>query len=140
MVNWTKRPTYEEVVRDLEKEYKVKLPNRVALHVYDSFAMPQFREHPQAVVDRQERADAVRDEAMVQAADEGGVTKRELLEFAQQLGQQNSAAIAQLQAQQAASAGSDRRAAERQAESFARQMAEHQVRADNRERLLQRAI
>ena len=28
---WSKRPTYEEILRDLEKDYKVKLPDRVAL-------------------------------------------------------------------------------------------------------------
>ena len=37
-IDWVKRPTYEEIVRDLEKDYKVKLPDRVALKFYDSFA------------------------------------------------------------------------------------------------------
>ena len=140
MVHWVKRPTYEEVVKDIEKDYKVKLPNRVALHFHDSFAMAQFREQQQAIVEGQRSADEARDEAMTQAADESGIGRRELLEFAQQLGQQNSAAISELQSQHTASAASDRRAAEAQAESFARQLAEHQVRADNRERLLQRAL
>ena len=140
MVHWVKRPTYEEVVKDIEKDYKVKLPNRVALHFHDSFAMAQFREQQQAIVEGQRSADEARGEAMTQAAEESGIGRRELLEFAQQLGQQNSAAINELQSQHAASATSDRRAAEAQAESFARQLAEHQVRADNRERLLQRAL
>ena len=140
MVHWVKRPTYEEVAKEIEKDYKVKLPNRVALHFHDSFALAQFREQQQAIMEGQRSADEARDEAMTQAADENGIGRRELLEFAQQLGQQNSAAISQLQAQHAASTASDRRAAEAQAESFARQLAEHQVRADNRERLLQRAL
>ena len=37
-IHWTKRPTYEEIIRDLEKGYKVKLPDRAALNFYDSFA------------------------------------------------------------------------------------------------------
>ena len=45
---WSKRPTYEEILRDLEKDYKVKLPDRVALQFYDSFAMTKFRELQQA--------------------------------------------------------------------------------------------
>ena len=139
MVHWVKRPTHEEVVKDIERDYKVKLPNRVALNFYDSFAMSQFREQQQAMAASQQNSDEARDEAVTQAAAESGVGKRELIEFAQQLGQQNSAAIRQLQTDHAASAAADRRAAERQAEAFARQLAEHQVRADNREQLLQRA-
>ena len=37
-IHWKKRPTYEEIIKDLEKDYKVKLPDRVALNFYDSFA------------------------------------------------------------------------------------------------------
>ena len=37
-IDWVKRPTYEEIVRDLEKDYRVKLPDRVALSFFDSFA------------------------------------------------------------------------------------------------------
>ena len=140
MGHWVNMPTYDEVVKDIEKDYKVKLPNRVALHFHDSFAMAQFREQQPAIVEGQRSADEARDEAMAQAADENGIGRRELLEFAQQLGQHNSVAISELQAQHVASAASDRRAAEAQAESFARQLAEHQVRADNMERLLQRAL
>ena len=32
---WTKRPTYEEILRDMEKDYKVSPPDRVALQFYD---------------------------------------------------------------------------------------------------------
>ena len=35
---WSKRPTYEEILRDMDKDYKVRLPGRVALQFYDSFA------------------------------------------------------------------------------------------------------
>ena len=30
-------PTYEELVADLDKDYKVKLPNQVAIDLSDSF-------------------------------------------------------------------------------------------------------
>ena len=76
MVQLVKRPTYEEVVKDIEKDYKVKLPHRVALHVHDSFAMAQFREQQQAIVEGQQSADEARDQAMTQAADETGIGKR----------------------------------------------------------------
>ena len=42
-IDWVIRPTYEEIVRDLEKDYKVKLPDRAALNFYDSFAHTQFQ-------------------------------------------------------------------------------------------------
>ena len=41
-IDWEKKPTYEEIIRDLEKDYKVKLPDRVALIFYDSFTHTQF--------------------------------------------------------------------------------------------------
>ena len=90
MVHCVNRPTCEDVVTDIEKDYKVKLPNRVALHFHDSFAMAQ-------------------------AADENGIGRRELLEFAQQLSQHNSVAISELNTHHVASAVADRRAAEAQA-------------------------
>ena len=37
-IHWAKIPTYDENIQDLEKDYKVKLPDRVALNFYDSFA------------------------------------------------------------------------------------------------------
>ena len=77
---------------------------------------------------------------MTQATDERGIGKRELLEFAQQLSQHNSADINELQSPHAAIAAADRTAAEAQTESFARHMAEHQVCADNNECMLQRAL
>ena len=41
---WSKRPTYEVILRDMDKDYKVRLPDRVALQLYDSFAVTQFRD------------------------------------------------------------------------------------------------
>ena len=35
---------YEEILRDLEKDYKVKLPDRVALSFYGSFAHAQIQQ------------------------------------------------------------------------------------------------
>ena len=35
---------HEAMLRDIEKGYKVKLPDRVALSFYDSFAHTQFQQ------------------------------------------------------------------------------------------------
>ena len=40
---WSKRPTYEEILRDMDKDYRVRLPDRVALQFYDSFATTRLR-------------------------------------------------------------------------------------------------
>ena len=84
-----------------------RLPDRITLNFYDSFAMSQFREQQQAMAASQQNSDGARDEAMTQAAAESGVGKRELIEFAQQLSQQNSAAIRQLQTDHAATAAAE---------------------------------
>ena len=86
---WTKKPTYEEVLQQLEKDYKIKLPNRVALEFYDSFAMSKFREQQQMITTHGAAADEQRDEAMGQAAAESGIGKQGLLSFAQQMNQQS---------------------------------------------------
>ena len=47
MVNaehWHKRPTYADIVKEVANDFPVKLPERVALHFYDSFAMAKFGE------------------------------------------------------------------------------------------------
>ena len=41
---WHKVPTYAEVVQAINKDYKVKLPARTSLQVWDSFAMSQYKE------------------------------------------------------------------------------------------------
>ena len=54
---WSKRPTYEEVLRDLSQDYKVRLPDRVALQSYDSFAMTKFRALQQQTTESEEQKD-----------------------------------------------------------------------------------
>ena len=41
---WYKRPKYEDVVKAIERDYKVKLPERTALQFWDSFALSQYRD------------------------------------------------------------------------------------------------
>ena len=94
---WTKKPTYEEVLQELEKDYVVKLPNRVALDFYDSFAMTQFREQQAALNQHAGAADEYRDEAMRQAVGEEGPTRHEFMQFAQQMASQAQGANATLQ-------------------------------------------
>ena len=56
-IDWEKKPTYEEIIRDLEKDYKVKLPDRVALNFYDSFAHTQFQQMQQSISTSQQNID-----------------------------------------------------------------------------------
>ena len=42
---WYKVPKYEDVVKAIEHDYKVKLPERTALQFWDSFALSQYKEH-----------------------------------------------------------------------------------------------
>ena len=86
---WSKRPTYEEILRDMEKDYKVKLPDRVALQFYDSFAMAKFRELQQQTTESEAQKDEHRREAVVQAASDSGAGRHELGEFVAQLHQQS---------------------------------------------------
>ena len=86
---WSKRPTYEEILRGMETDYKVKLPDRVALQFYDSFAMPQFREMRQQTNDSEAQKDEHRREAVVVAAADEGVGRQELQQCANQLHQQS---------------------------------------------------
>ena len=41
---WYTVPKYEDVVKAIQKDYKVKLPERTALQFWDSFACSQLRE------------------------------------------------------------------------------------------------
>ena len=132
---WSKRPTYEEVLGEIEKDYARKLPERVALMFYDSFAMTQFREQQAAINTHQANADKFRDEAMRQAAAEsgdGGVTKHEFMQFAQQLNSQSQDVNKQLQQGLQQSAQEHQRCPQRPAEEFGRQMAEERARSDKR--------
>ena len=76
MVNaehWHKRPTYADIVKEAANNFLDKLPERAALHFYDSFAMTKFREMQAGVDNSQSEGETARNEAMVQAASEGGV-------------------------------------------------------------------
>ena len=133
---WTKRPTYEKVLGQLEKDYVVKLPDRVAINFYDSFTMGQFREQQAALREHGAQADLHRDEAMGSAAEENGVTKQEFMHFAQQVHQQAAGANAELQRGLQESAPHHQQGLQRQAEEFGRQMAEERVRNDQRDQLV----
>ena len=74
--HWHKRPTYADIVKAVTHDFPVKLPERVALHFYDSFAMTKFREMQAGIDSSQNEGGSARNEAMVQAAPEGGVPKR----------------------------------------------------------------
>ena len=69
-IHWTKRPTYEEIIKDLEKDYKVNLPGRVALNFYDSLARTQFQQRHHAISTSQQNVDAARDHAMPMTTDD----------------------------------------------------------------------
>ena len=75
---WSKRPTYEEILRDMDKDYKVRLPDRVALQFYDSFAMTQFREMQQQTDESEAQKDEHRQTAFATAAADEGVGRHEL--------------------------------------------------------------
>ena len=96
-IHWKKRPTYEEVVASLEKDYKVKLPDRVALNFYDSFAHTQFQQMQQSATTSQQNVDAARDHAMSMAADDESTSKHAILQHATQMQQQNSTALQEAQ-------------------------------------------
>ena len=81
-IHWTKRPTYEEIIKDLEKDYKVKLPDRVALNFYDSFAHTQFQQMQHNISTSQHNVDNARDHAMSMAADDEDTSKHAILQHA----------------------------------------------------------
>ena len=129
---WSKRPTYEEILRDLEKDYKVRLPDRVALQFYDSFAMTKFREMQQQTNESEVQKDEHRREAVTQSASDQGVGRQELQQFVDQLHHQSSRAHEELRGHLDATAEHHRRGMQEQAATFARQMAEEQMRAASR--------
>ena len=117
-------PTYDEVLRQLDKDYVVKQPDRVALNFYDSFTMGQCREQQAALREHGAQTDLHREEAMGSAAEENGVTKQQFMHFAAQVHQQAAGANAELQRGLQESAANHQRGLQRQAEEFGRQMAE----------------
>ena len=139
-IHWTKRPTYEEILRDLEKDYKVKLPDRVALSFYDSFAHAQFQQMQQSVEASQQNVDAARDHAMTMAADDESTSRHAILQHAAQMQQQNSAALQGAQRLNAQLTETHERSRQQQAEEMARLIAQQQVERDNRDRMHQKVI
>ena len=80
---WHKNATYEDVVAAINKDYKVTLPKRTSLEIWDSFAMSQFKEM-QAELSENQRAghDHQRMEAaMTDAAGEQGISRHDLNTF-----------------------------------------------------------
>ena len=138
--HWTKRPTYEEILQDLEKDYKVKLPDRVALSFYDSFAHAQFQQMQQSVEASQQNVDAARDHAMTMAADDESTSRHAILQHAAQMQQQNSAALQEAQRLNAQLTETHERSRQQQAEEMARLIAQQQVERDNRDRMHQKVI
>ena len=134
-VEWSKRPTYEQILRDIDKDYKVKLPDRTAVHFYDSFAMSEFRNMQQEIEGSKIQADTNRDEAMTQAAAEEGVSRQELVQFANHLNQQSTATNAELRQSLERTADSHRQTIQQQTDAFARQLGEERARQDERARI-----
>ena len=128
------------MLRELEKDYVVKLPNRVALDFYASFAMTQFREEQQALNQHAGAADQYRDEAMRQAVGEEGPTRHEFMQFAQQMASQAQGANATLQQGLQESARHQQQSMQQQAQEFGRQLAEERVRQDQRDQFIQQQM
>ena len=86
---YRKKPTYLDILGAIERdEDKVELPERIALNMWDSFAMGQYRSMvAQAQSDQSAQAEHQQmDAAMTQAANSNdGVSKQELVGFMQQL-------------------------------------------------------
>jgi hypothetical protein len=138
---WTKAPKYEDVVRAIEKDYKVKLPERTALTFWDSFAMSHYRDMVAGLEGGQEagRSHQQMEAAMEQAAGEEGVTRREMMTFMDHLRAQSTGAAAQLQRNLDDATAAHHRALAEQGERFARALADESQRADRRERVAQQA-
>ena len=102
--------------------------------------MAKFRELQQPTTEREAQKDEHRREAVVQAANDQGVGRQGLQQFVDQLRQQSARANEELRGHLDASAEHHRRGMQEQAATFARQMAEGQLRADNRMRTVQSSI
>ena len=139
-IDWEKKPTYEEIIRDLEKDCKVKLPDRVALNFYDSLAHThtQFQQMQQSISTSQQNIDEARDHAMSMAADEQDTSRHAILQHAAQMQQQNSAALQEAQRLNAQLQERHERSRQQQAEEMAKLIAQQQVERDNRDRMHQK--
>eukprot|EP00969_Alexandrium_andersonii_P138538 6126849-Alexandrium_andersonii.AAC.1 len=71
---WTRVPKYDEVVLAIQKDYKVKLPDRTALAFWDSFALSQYKDTASGLEGAQEagRAHQQMKAAMEEAGQEEG--------------------------------------------------------------------
>ena len=134
-IHWTTRPTYEEIIKDLEKDYKVKLPDRVALNFYDSFAHTQFQQVHHDISTSQQNVDNARDHAMSMAADDEDTSEHAILQHAAQMRQQNSAALEEAQRLNAQMAETHERSRQQQAEEMAKLIAQQQTERDSRDRM-----
>ena len=128
------------MLQELEKDYVVKLPHRVALDFDDSCAMTQFREQQAALNQHAGAADQYRDEAMRQAVGEEGPTRHEFMQFAQQMASQAQGANATLQQGLQESARHQQQSMQQQAQEFGRQLAEERVRQDQRDKFMQQQM
>ena len=137
-IAWSKRPTYEEVLKTLDADYKVKLPDRTAVSFYDSFAMGQFREMQQQITTSQQATDAARDHAMGQAAEDENTSKAAILKHAEQMNARNSAALGEVQRQNADMQRTHEESRSRQAEEMARLIGQQQIERDNRDRMIEK--
>ena len=137
-IAWSKRPTYEEVLKTLDTDYKVKLPDRSAVSFYDSFAMGQFREMQQQITTSQQATDAARDHAMGQAAEDENTSKAAILKHAEQMNARNRAALGEVQRQNADMQRTHEESRSRQAEEMARLIGQQQIERDNRDRMIEK--
>ena len=139
-IHWTKRPTYEEILADLDKDYKVKLPDRVAVNFYDSFAHTQFQQMQSQISTSQTNIDSSRDHAMSMQADDSDTSKHAIFQAAAQMQQQNSAALQEAQRLNSQMAETHERSRQQQAEETAKLIAHQQIDSDNRDRMHQKII
>ena len=98
---WYKVPTYAEVVQAIDKDYKVKLPKRTSLEIWDSFAMSQYKEMQAELSEKQQAGHEHQnmEAAMQDAANEQGISRHELHTFMNHLVAQSTSAVQALQRQ-----------------------------------------
>ena len=91
---WHKNATYEEVVQSIQKDYKIKLPKRTSLEIWDSFAMSQYKEMQAELSERQQAGHEHQnmEAAMQDAANEQGISRHELHTFMNHLAAQSTSA------------------------------------------------
>ena len=136
-IHWEKKRTYEEIIQDLEKDHKVKLPDRSTLNFYHPFAHTQFQQMQQSIYAGQQHVDDSRGHAMSMAVDEQDTSRHAILQDAARA-QQNSAALQEAQRLNAQLQERHERSRQQQAEEMAKLTAQQQVERDNRDRMHQK--